>query len=286
MISKKKILVTGAGGQLGMSLREAAKSIHDLDFYFYSSKELNITSKSSIENIMDSHTFDFCINCAAYTDVDGAESQEEEALNINYWGVKNLVDCFKLVDTVLIQLSTDYVFDGENKEPYTEKDATNPINVYGVSKLKAEQYIQENLKPYYVVRTSWLYSSHGRNFYTFVKDMLEKNHEMHIINTQFGSPTNAYDLADALVHIIRNDKKKYGIYHFSNKGVTNWYIFAKTIIELLDSTKLALLFARKDIKRKAKRPIRSGLAVLKFENEFNYIIPHWLESLKKMTDIE
>lgn len=286
MKKKLNILVTGANGQLGLTLRGLSKTHPEIDFNFCSSAELDITNKTLLSSFFEQKAYDYCINCAAYTNVEKAELETEMAFKVNAEAVKTLSLLCKEKNTTLIHISTDYVFDGDNKKPYTENDATNPINVYGASKLKGEEYIINNTKQYYIIRTSWLYASYGQNFYTFIKKKLDENSQINVLNTHFGSPTNTDDLGNALIYIISNDKKNYGIYHFSNKGVTNWYIFAKSIIEYLNYNDINHLFPIEGLKRKAKRPIYSALNTSKFENEFNYRVPNWRESLKRTADFE
>jgi dTDP-4-dehydrorhamnose reductase len=164
-----KILVTGAKGQLGRCLQDVAIRFPNYDFHFKSSTDLDITSKAGIETLFESEKFDYCINCAAYTAVDKAETDQEKAFLVNAEAVKYLAEGCKEHKTILIHISTDFVFDGAKRTPYTEEDIPNPKNVYGASKLKGEHYVQEILEHYFIIRTSWVYSEYGHNF---VKTML------------------------------------------------------------------------------------------------------------------
>ena len=164
----KKVLVTGANGQLGQCLQKIAPSYKELNFKFNSSKELDITDILEIETAFVKGNFDYCINCAAYTNVEQAEKTPDIAYKVNVEGVKNLANVCKSYNTTLIHISTDYVFDGEKDEPYTVKDVPNPINEYGKSKLLGEKHIQEIMDNYCIIRTSWLYSEFGKNFYTTI----------------------------------------------------------------------------------------------------------------------
>jgi len=238
----KKILVTGANGQLGRCIKDASINFPELDFIFASREELAIDDKASVTNLFSSHKIDYCINAAAYTNVEKAESEPEKAFLINAEAVKNLAILCKENNTTLIQISTDYVFDGEKSVPYTEEDPTNPLNVYGASKLKGEYYVQEICEAYFILRTSWLYSQYGHNFFNSIQRFVKEGRDLTITTEQIGTPTNANDLAEVILAIITSNTKKYGIYNFSNKGETTWYHFTKAILELtkqFDPSKLA-----------------------------------------------
>jgi dTDP-4-dehydrorhamnose reductase len=276
-----KILVTGASGQLGKCLQDVAEKYPDYDFHFKTSKELDITTKEKISSLFEQEKFDYCINCAAYTAVDRAETDKENAFLVNAEAVKYLVESCKENKTILIHISTDFVFDGTKGEPYTEEDIPNPINVYGASKLKGEQYVQQLLSKYFIIRTSWVYSEYGHNF---VKTMLRlgaERDEVSVVNDQIGSPTYAGDLADAILKIISSQATNYGIYHYSNEGAISWCEFAIAI------------FRKKKIKIKvnpisydkfpslAKRPKYSVLDLNKGILNFKLEVPLWNDSLKK-----
>ena len=238
----KKILVTGANGQLGRCIKDASINFPELDFIFASREELAIDDKASVTNLFSSHKIDYCINAAAYTNVEKAESEPEKAFLINAEAVKNLAILCKENNTTLIQISTDYVFDGEKSVPYTEEDPTNPLNVYGASKLKGEHYVQEICEAYFILRTSWLYSQYGHNFFNSIQRFVKEGRDLTITTEQIGTPTNANDLTEVILAIITTNTKKYGIYNFSNKGETTWYHFTKAILELtkqFDPSKLA-----------------------------------------------
>jgi len=235
------VLVTGANGQLGLTLKDQSKNDTDINWLFYNSSELDITNKEEVSKAFKKNQIDICINCAAYTNVELAEDEKENAFAVNYQGVKNIVDTIKNSKTTLIHISTDYVFDGEKKSAYIEEDTTNPINVYGESKLAGEDYITSTLELFYIFRTSWLYSIYGKNFFTTIKSKILENASLKIVSSQKGSPTSTIDLAKMLCSLIKNDKKPYGIYHFCNTGLANWYIFAKEIITLIDKDKLVCL---------------------------------------------
>lgn len=246
MINKQiptTILVTGANGQLGKTIHELySKNKLGLDITFVTKQDLDITDKETIQSIFNQNKFDYCINCAAYTNVEQAEKTPDIAFKVNAEGVKNLAEACKVANTVLIHISTDYVFDGEKKEPYTIDDATNPINEYGKSKLLGEQYIQKLMSRYFIVRTSWLYSKkYGKNFYKTILEKAKIEKELYITDEQVGCPTNTANLSKYIYHIILSKNIEFGIHHFCDEKVMTWYSFAlKTLSEnnLINSVNL------------------------------------------------
>lgn len=282
-INRAKILITGSNGQLGRCLANGAEYYPDYDFHFKTSKELDITTKEQIRSLFAQEKFDYCINCAAYTAVDKAETDKENAFLVNAEAVKYLAEACKENETILIHISTDFVFDGTKGEPYTEDDLPNPINVYGASKLKGEQYIQEILNNYFIIRTSWVYSEYGHNF---VKTMLRlgvEREELRVVNDQIGSPTFARDLAEAILKIISSQATNYGIYHYSNEGAISWYDFAKAIFEIKGMKVKVNPIPSEAYPTPAKRPMYSVLDKTKIKQVFNIInIPNLENSLKKV----
>ena len=274
-----KILITGAKGQLGKCIKDAAANYPEFNFLFASRELLNIESEKSISNIFENNRFDYCINTAAYTNVEKAESDQETAFLTNAEGVKHLASHCKRNNTTLIQISTDYVFDGKKGSPYSEEDSTNSLNIYGASKLKGEQYVQEICQAYYILRTSWLYSQYGHNFYNTVLRFAKEGKQLTLTTEQTGTPTNANDLAEAILTIIRINSKNYGIYNFSNQGEATWYDFAKEIlIQTNQLTKSNL--AKTDYYRTfAARPSYSVLDTRKYKNTFNKAVFDWKKSL-------
>ncbi|MFV1449218.1 dTDP-4-dehydrorhamnose reductase [Maribacter sp. HS] len=226
----KKVLVTGANGQLGQCLQKIAPSYKELNVIFKSSKELDITDILGIEEAFVKGNFNYCINCAAYTNVEQAEKTPDIAYKVNAEGVKNLANVCKSYNTTLIHISTDYVFDGEKDEPYTVKDVPNPINEYGKSKLLGEKHIQEIMDNYCIIRTSWLYSEFGKNFYTTILKKAKTDDILRISNTQLGYPTNAMNLGEFIIGEIKLNEFKYRVYHFTDKIEMTWYQFAVKII--------------------------------------------------------
>jgi len=239
----KKILVTGAKGQLGETIKEYySKNIIGLDFFFLTKTELDITNKFLLDSFFNKNKFDYCINCAAYTNVEQAEKTPEIAFKINAEGVKQLAERCKLDNIILIHISTDYVFDGKKKDPYSVHDITNPINAYGKSKLIGEQYIQDILTKYFIVRTSWLYSKkHGKNFYKTILNKIKLKEQLIITNEQTGCPTDTVNLSRYIIDLIVEENNPFGIYHYCDNEVMTWYAFAKKILienNLLDKARL------------------------------------------------
>ena len=227
-----KVLLTGANGQLGKTIEELySKNELGLDFTFVTKKELDITKKKEINSFLTNNNFHYCINCAAYTNVEQAEKTPEIAFKVNAEGVKWLAKACKQTNTILIYISTDYVFDGEKKEPYTPSDVPNPINEYGKSKLLGEQYIQEIMDNYFIVRTSWLYSKkYGKNFYRTILEKAKKEDELFVTDEQLGCPTDTVNLSKYILGLIKEKKTNFGIYHFSDEKVMTWYDFAEQIL--------------------------------------------------------
>lgn len=277
-----KILVTGANGQLGRCFHDASKKFPTFNFTFVSRDALNIDNFKEVSAYFSTNNFDYCINTAAYTNVEKAESNPDEAFLSNAEAVKNLSEICKLTQTTLIHISTDYVFDGEKTSPYTEEDKTNPINVYGASKLKGEQYVQEALSNYFIFRTSWLYSQYGHNFLNTIIKYAKQGKPLTITTEQVGTPTNANDLAIAILNILASESKTYGIYNFSNAGEATWYDFAKAIVENKEQLNQTSLAKTNQYRTFAARPKYSILDTNKFKKTFGLEILSWQKSLEKL----
>ncbi|TGV03854.1 dTDP-4-dehydrorhamnose reductase [Flavivirga rizhaonensis] len=228
-----KILVTGANGQLGKTIEELySDNQNGLDFVFVSKTELDITKQKALRLFFNNNDFDYCINCAAYTNVEQAEKTPEIAFKVNAYGVKNLAEVCKEKNTVLIHISTDYVFDGEKEEPYTVEDVPNPINEYGKSKLLGENCIHEILDGYFIIRTSWLYSKvYGKNFYRSILEKAEKEIDLYVTVEQVGCPTDAINLSKYIIQIIETENDNFGIHHFCDRISMTWFDFAKQILQ-------------------------------------------------------
>lgn len=277
------ILVTGASGQLGQALQSICKKYPALDFHFANSAEADITDKSQLQAIFNKTKPDFCVNAAAYTAVDKAESEPGQARNINVAGAKNLAETCRDFKAPLVHISTDFVFDGQKSMPYSEADATHPQGIYGQTKLDGEREIAAALTSYYIIRTSWLYSEFGNNFMKTMLRLSKERDTISVVNDQIGTPTNAVDLAEAIVSIIQSGKKSFGIYHFSNEGQASWYDFAKQIFADNGVSVNLNPIPTTDFPTPAKRPAYSVLDKSKIKNTFGIRIDHWQDSLKKLS---
>jgi len=288
-----RILVTGKNGQLGKSIHkivnsevETNNSLNSHNFIFVGREELDLNSESNISHYFDSNDkFDIIINCAAYTAVDKAEEEQDQANQVNHLAVKQLVQIAKNQQAKLIHISTDYVFDGESDNPYTETDETNPINVYGKTKLAGERALQETMQTNaIIIRTSWVYSEFGNNFVKTMLRLGKERDELTVVNDQIGSPTYATDLANAILKILNNeDFKTKGqsteIYHYSNEGKISWYEFAKEIFELGHIQCVISPITTDQYPTPAKRPKNTLMGKNKITETFGLDIPDWRESL-------
>jgi dTDP-4-dehydrorhamnose reductase len=257
----KRVLVTGANGQLGKTIQELFNNNDlNLNFVFLSKEKLDITSKESLEYYFKKYNFDYCINCAAYTNVEQAEKTPELAYKINAEGVKNLATICSINSTILIHISTDYVFDGEKCSPYSVNDQTNPINEYGKSKLKGEEYIKAILSDYFIIRTSWLFSKkHGHNFYKTIVNKAKIKQDLSITTEQKGCPTDTVNLSKFIIELISNNSTGFGILHFCDKEVMTWYDFAKMILEENNLSEHINLVKANNYRTFARRPKNSVL---------------------------
>lgn len=256
-----RILITGSGGQLGLTFQEQAYDYPKVSFDFKTSKELDITNPAQIADIFQKGEYDFCINCAAYTNVEEAEKNPAEAFMVNSDGTKNLSEVCREHKTTLIHISTDYVFDGEKKGAHTVDDKTNPINTYGKSKLAGEKFIQESLTNYYIIRTSWLYSKrYGHNFYRTILRNAKEGEDLYITDAQIGCPTNTVALAKFILDEIVLGNRPFGIYHFTDGKPMTWYDFAQGILDENGLTDKAKLVLDTNYRTFAKRPKNSVLA--------------------------
>lgn len=282
----KKILVVGGNGQLGNCIRKIAPDFEtQYEFLFTDSQTLDITDESQINDFFYDNKPDFCINASAYTAVDLAEKEEEKAFAINAEGVGNLAEVCAEYKTVLIHVSTDYVFDGETNLDYSEDDFTNPIGVYGESKLKGEELALENNPKTIILRTSWLYSEFNKNFVKTMLNLFSQKDELGIVSDQFGQPTNANDLAEAIISIIENPNKTFGVFHFSNYPETNWFEFAKKIAEFSKSSVKLNALTTEQYPTPAKRPKRSTMSLDKIEKIYAIEPKHWENSLEECVNL-
>ncbi len=278
----KTVLVTGASGQLGRSIQQHALETDSINWLFMDSSEIDITSKESLEQCFQNKKIDYCINCAAFTNVEKAESETDKAYRINAEALKELAKICEKYGSVLIHISTDYVFDGRSKIPYSEEDPTNPVNAYGASKLEGELNIQKHMNKYFIFRTSWLYSEYGHNFYLTVVKKSAENVPLNITTAQTGTPTNANHLAQLLLKLIREENNSYGLYHFSNSGETTWHGFAKEILRVTNTLELVELNKDNSYKTIATRPEYSVLNKQKIKDIFNHTPATWQEALRDL----
>lgn len=274
------ILVTGGNGQLATCIKNLDASLLYFEFTYLNSKELDVSNLNEVSNVFNTKNFDWCINCAAYTAVDKAEADSQRAYEVNHIGVQNLALVCKEKNTKLIHISTDFVFDGNSTEPYSETSLTNPLGVYGMSKLKGEQEISQILDHFFIIRTSWLYSEHGNNFLKTMLRLSVTRTEISVVSDQLGSPTYAKDLAGVILRIIKDGSDLYGIYHFCNQGITSWQEFAKKIFKLRQSETKAIPIPSSDYPTDAKRPFYSALDTSKIKAVLNIEIPYWEDSLR------
>lgn len=280
----KRVLVTGANGQLGQCFKKHSGKYKDLEFHFCSSKDLDIGSAEAIRDFLDKNEIDHFINCAAYTNVEEAEDAQEKAFFINAEAVHNIARECKERGISLFHFSTDYVFNGEATKPYSEEDKVDPINIYGASKLRGEEYIQSTMQRYFIFRTSWLYSEFGHNFYNTILLKAAEGAELNITTSQKGTPTNANDLAEIVLKLIASDNQEYGLYHLSNEGEATWYDFAREILEYSGKLDGITLNATGFYKTKAVRPEYSVLSKEKAKSRLGASIKGWKESLHGLID--
>ncbi len=279
----KKILIVGAGGQLASCFEEIIDA-YDFEFIFKSEHELDLTKVKAIETFFAENKVDYCINCAAYTQVDLAEQQKEIAFKVNAEAVGSLARICKEHNTKFIHISTDYVFDGLANKPYLEEDPTNPLGVYGSTKLAGENLAIENNEQSIVIRTAWVYSSYNQNFVKTMLRLMKEKEEIGVVSDQFGHPTSALDLARAIMQIIISNKWVQGIYHYSNSGEISWYDFSKKIATLKNfSTKINPI-KTEDYPTPAKRPKYSVLNKQKIVDTYQLEIKDWQKSLQEILD--
>ena len=281
MSLKKNILVTGADGQLGSEFRDLEKSFPYFNFYFTSKINLSVTDEVALENLFTNNSFNICINCAAYTAVDKAETEKENAFEVNAVAAGYIAAVCQKYNCMLFHISTDYVFDGSEARPYLESDAVNPLGVYGHSKAKGEKNILQVNESAIIIRTSWLYSSHGKNFVKTMVRLMKEKESIGVVSDQYGSPTYSADLALAILHIIEADDFVPGIYHYCNEGIISWYQFAVEIKKLIQSNCVIKAIGTNEYPTPAARPAYSALDTSLFFSTFGLTIPGWQQSLQQ-----
>ena len=277
----KRILVTGANGQLGQSILEQSKNYKEIECFFVTRNELDITNEELINHYFEDKSFDFVVNCAAYTAVDKAEDDQENAYLVNAKATEFLAKITNQKGIPFIHVSTDYVFDGTEAQPRLETNQTNPIGVYGQTKLDGENLALENNLKTIILRTAWVYSRFGNNFVKTMLRLFNDKDSISVVADQIGSPTNAIDLADAILTIISNDDLTYGIFNYSNEGECSWFGFAQKIKEFSNSTIEINPVPTSAYPTKAKRPAYSLLDKSKIKEVYQFNIPTWEDSLKE-----
>lgn len=276
-----KILVLGASGQLGQCLKKVSQERNIADIKFFDEHEADILNPDSLKVLFTINQPIYVINCAAYTAVDKAEDDVDLCTKINSEGALNVAVLCKEYEITLVHISTDFVFRGDIPQLLQETDITEPINIYGLTKLDGEKQIVANIDKYFIIRTSWLYSECANNFVKTMLQVGDKKAELNVINDQIGTPTYAIDLANTVLSIIESKKHDYGIYHYSNEGVASWFDFAVSIFELnLMNVKVNPIPTSKYPTR-AVRPKFSVMDKTKIKETFNLEIPHWRDSLKE-----
>lgn len=281
----KRILVTGAKGQLGREIQERKVSLPGNKFYFTDIDEMDLTDVNELNKTISEIKPEYLINCAAYTAVDRAEQESEKAYAVNAKAVKNIINSLRNVPgSKLVHISTDFVFDGKNRSPYKEGAGPAPQSVYGRTKQEGEVYALSHEQAI-VIRTSWLYSEHGKNFVKTILRLAGDKDEINVVNDQIGSPTWAADLASAIMVILKQsikDEKRFvsGIYHYSNQGQCSWYEFAREIKKLKGLDLKINPVSTDEFPLPAKRPAYSVLSLDKIKKTFNIEIPSWQDSLE------
>jgi dTDP-4-dehydrorhamnose reductase len=282
------ILVTGANGQLANEIKIIAPHYPEYNFFFTTKEELPIENSEAVKSFFEKNKIDYCINCAAYTAVDKAESEKEKAFLINADAVGNLANICKVYQTKLIHISTDYVYDVSSNIPLKEDSKTGSVNIYGESKLKGEELALEKNPSTLIIRTSWVYSSFGNNFVKTMLRLFKEKTEINVVADQYGSPTYASDLAITIMKIverIQQRKQLSGIFNYCNEGIITWYQFAEEIKSLTNSNCIINPIPTSSYKTAAKRPQYSVLDSSKIKQTLQISIPGWKESLKKCIGI-
>ena len=288
MVMRKKILVTGANGQLGMELQQLATTYPLFEFIFTTRQELPLDNLDVTSHSITKHQPQYCINCAAYTAVDKAESEKELAYKVNAEAPGIIAKACKENNVQLIHISTDYVFNGTGNVPYKEEDPTDPVNLYGDSKLQGEKMVMEFNPDAIIIRTAWVYSEFGKNFVKTMLRLMADKDQISVVSDQSGTPTYAADLAEAILKIISTLEDPAhlslltthaGIYHFSNEGNITWYDFALAIKDLSGSKCKVNPISTSQYPTPAKRPFYSVLDKTKIRQTFNISIKNWKESL-------
>ncbi|TWI19956.1 dTDP-4-dehydrorhamnose reductase [Sphingobacterium siyangense] len=277
-----KIVITGANGQLGSELKDLLKLDATKECFFLDRKQLPLDQVSIIQDILAVYHPDLIIHTGAYTAVDKAESEQDLADAVNHLATEEIAQYCRLNNVRLIAISTDYVFDGTSDKPLLESAVVDPINTYGLTKLKGEQAVQKWLPDGIIIRTSWVYSAYGHNFVKTMVRLMSEREEISVINDQIGSPTYARDLAQAILYIVDNAHWSGGIYNYSNEGEISWYDFARAICEIKNLNCKIQAIPSTSYPTPAKRPHYSLLDKMKIKETYNVSVPYWKDSLTEM----
>jgi dTDP-4-dehydrorhamnose reductase len=278
----KNILVTGANGQLGMEFRDLEKHFPGFHFLFATRQELPIEDIDAVTKYFAASDISYCINCAAYTAVDKAETEKDLAVAINTTAVGNLAAVCAIHNSWFIHFSTDYVFNGRSARPYKESDPTDPVNFYGLTKLEGEQAAINNYPASLIIRTSWVYSRHGKNFVKTMTRLFTEKEQISVVADQVGCPTYAADLAAAVMQIITKGELHPGIFHYANQGITSWHQFATAIKEITGSHCIVHPINSSQYPTPAARPAYSAFDTGKIQDVYKLEIKPWKESLAVM----
>jgi dTDP-4-dehydrorhamnose reductase len=275
-----KVIVTGSNGQLGSELRELAASETNLEFLFFDRSTLDLSDLSAIEDIFKKYEPAYLVNCAAYTAVDNAEQDHEGAFAINATAVGTMATVCRRHQCRMIHISTDYVFNGKSDHPFFPDDTKGPLNVYGLSKLKGEELALQENPDVIIIRTSWVYSSYGKNFVKTMMRLMKEKESINVVNDQVGSPTYAADLAASIMVILKSGKWHPGIYHYSNEGLISWYDFAIAIKQFTNASCLVNPVDTSAYPTPARRPFYSALNTEKIKQNYPVRTREWKESLR------
>ncbi len=282
------VLVTGSKGQLGNEMQRAAARHPEWTFHYTDIEELDISNVDAVEDFLSKNPVQYLVNSAAYTAVDKAEDDAEKAMLLNSEAVRILAQAALRHNIQLIHISTDYVFNGENNRPYKTDDPREPQTIYGKSKLAGEKAVQDSGKGI-IIRTSWLYSVFGNNFVKTILRLGNEKEKLTVVFDQTGSPTNAKDLASAILEMIEKDDKKgssprYDVYHYTNSGICSWFEFASEITRLAGSPCIVEAVGSENYPTPAIRPRYSVMDSGKIMSDYQLDIPHWKDSLKECID--
>lgn len=278
-----RIAVLGGYGQLGQSLRATLPSLKEkLEWDFYRSSEIDVTRASDISRLFaNPKQYDYILNLAAYTAVDKAETERKKAYAVNTLALKHLSKHCRESEIPLLHLSTDYVFSGDSNRPYKETDRTVPINYYGKTKLQGEEFIRQYHPQHFILRSGWIYSHFGTNFYKTIERLSKTRDEIRVVQDQIGTPTHTSIVISALLKIVTSGTTHYGTYHVGNQGAASWFEFADAILTALEYKGKRQPIPTKEYSTPAKRPKYSVLDKTKFEKTFNHQFPNWKKSFEK-----